>query len=90
MPAHMPVEVLGKTTWHDVEGIGHVMTTVRLHDVDARLIAAAPRMLAWIKRVAYWAGELEDSPRSFATGMQAQMEEARAILRDVEGGSHGK
>ena len=52
---------------------------------NARLIAAAPKMLAWIKRMAYWAGELEDSPKSFAEGAQAQMDEARAILRDVEG-----
>lgn len=59
------------------------------HDVDlidfCPLHAAAPRMLAWIKRMAYWAGELEDSPKSFAEWAQAQMDEARAAIALAKG-----
>ena len=55
-------------------------------NANARLIAAAPRMLEMVRRLALGAGKPFDHPD--ARAMQKAGDEARAILRDVEGRQH--
>jgi hypothetical protein len=80
MSAHTPVEVLGATTWQNPDGIEHTITTVRLHDVDPRLIAAAPALLEALEAAC-------DSvaPDRFGDGRPAWYDRARAAIRAAKG-----
>lgn len=50
---------------------------------NARLIAAAPTLLAWIRRVAY--EPIGDAEATAATILETLTTEARAVLAKVEG-----
>lgn len=80
MSAHTPgpwtLQPIGDETECNILGAGHELVAT-VSDNDARLIAAAPRMLDII-----WA--LVSSP-AMADNDEPMMMEARAILKDIEG-----